>query len=143
MEALIIAQNQRQEPTPQMQGMGISLAREEGDKYGVVATFGNVGDVYLDPSCRGGMTNDAGTRIVKTFDLTREPGLVLTLNMPRFGGTIDFAGVDPGVYIIRASVEFGTEQTQQTLPVQVSDGEEGKVVEVIELAKEGEGETEE
>ncbi len=136
---LIIAQDQSEKPVGRMQGMGMSLARAEGDQYSVLATFGNTGDMHLAPKLTGIVTEIAGTdlRTVQTFDFDKEPGLILPLGMRRFTGTVDFSKIAPGAYVLRAEVEHSGGKEHQTLGVRVSESkEEGKVVDVIKAGDE-------
>ena len=130
-EALVTALNQKQEPTPVLQGTAMSLAREEGDRYALVASFGNIGDIHVDPSCAGRLTDPTTIKTVKRFELSRESGPLLPLSTARFNGLVDFAGVDPGTYIIEAVAEFAGQTEVQTLPIRVADKAGHKLVEVI------------
>lgn len=131
LEALIIAQDRKAKSAPALQGMGISLTNLEGNKNAVAATFGNIGDIHLDPQCKGSVTDATGMKLVKSFSLVREPGLVLPLGTPRFSGTIDFAGVVLGIYIIKVVAEFAGQEATQTMNVRVTQGSEYNFVEVI------------
>ncbi len=135
-EALVIVTNKRLKPTYRVQGMGISLAREEPDKYTVVARFGNVGDTHVDLACAGALTDASGMTSVLSFELNKEAGLVLPLGTPRFSGAIDFSKTEPGIYVIKATGTFEDKRVSQTLPVRVASGEQGKAVEVIETTAE-------
>ncbi len=131
---LIIVQDQLEKAAARMQGMGMLLARAEGDQYSVLATFGNTGDIHLAPKAAGSVVEVAGVavRAVQTFEFDTETGLVLPLGVRRFGGTIDFSKIGPGAYIIKAEAEYNGGKTEQTLAVRVSESkEEGKVVDVI------------
>jgi len=131
IEALVVAKNQKMAGSPRLNGSGMSLARDKEDKYSLVASFSNVGDIYLDPSCKGTVTDAAGLNLVQSFDLTREPGLVLPLGTPRFSGEIDFAAVKPGTYVIKAVASYADTTEAQKLKVKVTRGAKYNSVEVI------------
>ena len=111
----------------------IALSQVDGNEYSVQASFGNTGNVHLYPTCSGAITNIGGTTTVVRFQTRREPGLLLPLGLARFNGTVDFDGVQPGIYNVEMTVQYGSEAKKGTLPVRVSDGPEGKIVEVIVL----------
>jgi hypothetical protein len=131
---LIIVQDNLEEAAGRMQGMGMSLARIEGEQYSVLATFGNTGDIHLAPKPLGSVIEVAGTamRHVQAFDFDGQPGLVLPLGVRSFSGMINFSQIGPGAYIIKAEVEYKGGKTEQTLAIRVSEKkEEGRVVDVI------------
>ena len=131
-EALILARNQKKDSTPRLQGMGIYLAREEGDEYAITAVFGNVGDIYLNPFCKGTVTDASEMNVVQKFELSQETGLMLPISKRRFNGVIDFGRFKPGVYKINAIAEFAGQSKIQKINVHVTRGPEYNLVEVIE-----------
>ena len=131
-EALILAWNQKKDPTPRLQGMGISLAREKEDEYAITAVFGNVGDIYLNPYCKGTVTDASGMNVVQKFEFSQEAGMVLPLGKRRFSGVIDFGRFESGVYRINAIAEYADQSEIQKISVHVTRGPEYNLVEVIE-----------
>lgn len=130
-ETLILAHDKKGATMARMHGMGITLGHAGGSRYAVTAKFGNTGNIHLTPTCEGSVTDTTEMKLIKPFELSREYGLVLPLGMPVFGGEIDFTDVAPGTYHLRAIAKYTDGQRQQTLVVRVSDGADGKVVEVV------------
>jgi hypothetical protein len=132
MQSLILAANKKVTVEPRMYGQALALTQAEKNQYTVSATFANVGGVYLDPSCKGTLMAATGLAAVKSFEMKREPaGLVLPLGTPRWNGTLDFSGVEPGGYTLKVSCEYGAKSGIASFPVKVTDVEGQKQVEVI------------
>ena len=72
--------------------------------------------------------------------MSRSEGVILPLGIARFNGLLEFKNSANGVYMIVTTVIYGENSVNQTLPIRVSDGEDGKIVEVIDL-EEAEGTT--
>ena len=138
VKGLIIAQNKMVEATSRMHGMGLALARLEGEQYTLTATIGNTGDTHLAPSKpRGNVLEIEGIsqRAVSVIEFSEERDMLLPLGIGRFSGTIDFSTVKTGAYVISVVTEHNGGETEQTILIEVKvDENEGKVVDVVGLA---------
>ena len=133
-ESLLIVRNKAVEPTPMLVPSGrMTITRAEEDKFNFVTRFANTGTVHLDPVCKGTVSASASLQVLREFTAERQSGLILPLGTAVFNATVDFAGIAPGVYVVRFEAPFGTETATFTAPVRVTDTEDGKQVEVIEL----------
>jgi len=130
-EVLVLAVNDKQKPAPRAEGTGLNLAREHGNIYSLVAAYGNVGDIYLDLSCSGKLTDPMAITAIRQFALTGDSALVLPLGMTRFSGVVDFSGVRPGPYVIVAAARYAGQTATQEIPVRVRDQGTTKIVEVL------------
>ena len=82
----------------------ISLAEsDQPSKYIVDMRFANVGNIHLEPHARLFLSYRT-RRPVRNIMLSAEEGSLLPLGKRSFSGELDFAGVEPGYYAMRARV---------------------------------------
>lgn len=130
--ALVWVQNTQAEPLAVAQGMNLSLAREEGDKYVVTATFGNTGNIHWTSKCRATLTTTTDKTVVRT-QLEGPENWVLPLEIVQFSGLLDFSKLEPDTYYLAAIMEYGERQNAtQVLPIELTVEDDQKVVTVVE-----------
>lgn len=84
---------------------GLSLAEAEPNVFAVQARFVNTGNTHVTPLARVTVSNPQG-RAVRSASLTGVEGMLLPLEQRVFGGEIDFSGVEPGMYGMRATIDL-------------------------------------
>lgn len=135
-EALVIVRNKSSDAAAKLDPSGrVTVTRADKNKYNFVARFANTGTVHLDPICKGMVTDTAGLQSLKQFDAERQKGLILPLGTAVFSANVDFAGIAPGVYVVKLIAEYEKEKATFSVPVRVADTKDGKQVEVVEQAK--------
>jgi hypothetical protein len=83
----------------------VGLAETEPNQFVVQAKFINTGNTHVTPLARVVIATPQGQSIRST-SLTGDNGMLLPLGQRVFGGEIDFTGVEPGTYGLRASVDL-------------------------------------
>lgn len=137
VKSLIIAKNTKAVTAPRMYGQGLSVVQSGSNQYNVNAVFANVGNIYLDPDCRGVLLATNMMSIIKPFEMKRDPGLVLPLGTPTFTGTLDATDVSPGTYVLKVECGPGSKPGTESFPVKVTEKDGIKSMEVIgELTRE-------
>jgi hypothetical protein len=95
-----------------------NISMADGDQpsqYVVDMSFANTGNVHVQPKAQLFLLSAQGGQ-VRSADLAGEEGLLLPLGKRTFSGIIDFQGVEPGYYALRARVtadggeEFGKQE---------------------------------
>ena len=84
---------------------GLSLAEAEPNVFAVQARFVNTGNTHVTPLARVTVSNPQG-RTVRSASLSGVEGMLLPLEQRVFGGEIDFSGVEPGMYGMRATIDL-------------------------------------
>lgn len=82
----------------------LSLAEAAPNLFAVQARFINSGNTHVVPLARVVVTNPQG-QSVRSASLTGASGMLLPLGQRVFGGEIDFSGVEPGLYGLRAIID--------------------------------------
>lgn len=82
---------------------------DEPSEHFVQARFVNIGNVHLEPT--GDIEVLSGRGTAARARLAAEPGPLLPLGKRSFSAAIDFAGVEPGYYVVRATFGYGFGQS--------------------------------
>ncbi len=97
--------NRAVETMPHGEIEGLSLAEAEPNVFAVQARFVNTGNTHVTPLARVTVSNPQG-RAVRSVSLSGVEGMLLPLEQRVFGGEIDFSGVEPGMYGMRATIDL-------------------------------------
>lgn len=119
------------------QGVVEQLALSEGaspTQYIVQARLANIGDVHIQPIARAFLLT-AQNEQVRAVPLTGDEGMLLPLGKRTYGAELDFAGVEPGYYALRAVFSLGGDQEvakQYVVLVETQQitGEDGRTISV-------------
>jgi hypothetical protein len=133
--SLLHLANAREESTPG--GVVEQLALSEGatpTQYIVQARLANIGDVHIQPIARAFLLTPQNQQ-VRVVPLGGDEGMLLPLGKRTYGAELDFAGVEPGYYALRAVFSLGGDQEvvkQHVVLVETQQitGEDGKAVTV-------------
>lgn len=130
---VVTVSNRAVEPAPKAQAVRLALAAVDGAKHAVRARFSNVGNVDFRPRAEAALLNARGQRVA-SMTLSGEEGRMLPLEVRDFSGEMDFAGVEPGTYALRAALDWTAGEgaaKQVVLRVAEEDGE--RTVTVLDL----------
>lgn len=83
----------------------LSLAEAAPNLFAVQARFINTGNTHAMPLARVVVTSPQG-QTIRSATLTGAAGMLLPLGQRVFGGEIDFAGVEEGMYGLRAIIDL-------------------------------------
>ncbi|ATX65576.1 hypothetical protein [Roseinatronobacter bogoriensis] len=120
----------------------LNLAEVGRNLFAVQARFLNTGNTHVTPLARVTVSSPQG-QTVRSVTLSGAGGMLLPLGHRVFGGEIDFSGVEPGMYGLRAHIDLegGDNVTlQHVIEVQHEDvqTEDGTVQEARVTVREGE-----
>lgn len=130
---MIWVQDPKAKSEPQGQSVSLKIAQQEEDKYSVGAKFANVGNVHFAVTCQGEVSTGTGASVASA-PMETATATLLPLGIAEFSGVLDFADVEPGEYVLTATMTYGEQQVHNSLPVTVEETEEGKVVTILESA---------
>jgi hypothetical protein len=132
----VILNNKKVEPLYRLTGQNVSLTKGENETYDVVAKFANTGNVHLTPTCEGNVTDNTGLKSFKSFEMKCSDEMILPLNVPQFYGSLDFAGLEDGYYIVQITANYNENKKEiLTLPIKISKQDDKQIVETVEAAK--------
>ena len=132
-ETLIWVKNPQVETEPLARVSNVVIAQDRADHYAVRAKLTNLGDIHFRASGRAAVSSGAGTAVASTT-LESNADIILPMGTPQFSGIIDFSEVKAGEYRLFVTIEYADQEARTSLPIKVEEGEEGKVVTVVESA---------
>ncbi len=97
---------------PAPAGMIDQYALSEGDTpghYYVEARLTNIGNVHVEPTARVYILDAQGVQMVSQT-LSGDDGMLLPLNKRTYSTELDFSGVEPGFYALRANIALSPDQ---------------------------------
>lgn len=131
--ANICVTNPQVESNPQVEAINVIPAQLGNSKYLFGAKFVNFGSVHVVPvACRVRVVTETGIPAAGTVLNSYEKGPLLPLEIRNYSGILDFNNIDPGIYRVAVSLEWGTNQrAQKQIQVRVSVEGEERVVNVV------------
>lgn len=109
----------------------------EGDgpsKLVVQARFVNVGNAHVDPFASAQVLGPRGEHILRS-SLSGDEGVLLPLAVRSYSEQLDFSKVDPGTYVLRATVNYGSgQEAAKQLRIAVANKSGVREVTVLEDA---------
>lgn len=129
--ALVCIDNPKVDARYETRAQKVTLSLEQSARYIVQAQFANVGNAYFEPKVSAVLATGNGDALLQT-DLAGPEGIMLPLAVRDFSGVFDFAGVNPGTYAIKASLDYGKSKTAaDPLLVRVTLEDGHKVVSIV------------
>ncbi len=126
--SILIVSNSAVEAAPKAAGDRLALAQDAGSNYIVQAEFSNIGNIELTPTAEAEVLASGGSSVAATV-LSGQEGMMLPLGVRQYAGTIDFADIAPGNYVLRARlVEGSTPLVVKQVPITVEEEDGRKVV---------------
>ncbi|HWD39034.1 MAG TPA: hypothetical protein VG944_09320 [Fimbriimonas sp.] len=114
----------------------ISLSREAGGAYSLLAAFANNGEMHLMPHASFSITDTAGLTQFKQIDSETDAGTILPLSIARFSAALDPKGLKPGSYALTATCTYGDGKTAKAVAaIKVTAGPKGNTIEILSSSK--------
>ena len=130
---LLALRMQGVELEPKGECISLSVAQGEGSEYVISARFANTGNVHYDATARARLTDPTGMRGHGEAMLSGETGRMLPLQMRDYSGLIDFADIEPGVYVLRVVLDLdGAGRVVRETGLRVEDEDGERIVTQIE-----------
>ena len=136
--ANICVSNPQVESNPQIEVINLVPAQLGNSKYLLGAKFVNFGSVHIVPtSCRTRVITETSIPRTGALLTSYEKGPLLPLEVRNYSGILDFTNVEPGIYRIAVSLEWGDNaRAQEQIQVRVSVEGQERVVDVLRTSLE-------
>jgi len=129
--AYVCVVNKQAEAKPAVYPLKLNLGIIEESKYVIAARFANVGNVHLQPRCKGAIFSPTGSTL-REIVLSGSNALMLPLEDRDFSQVVDFSGLNPGIYRLQATLEYASgEISKKQVPIKVTVEGGFRLVEII------------
>ncbi len=136
--ANICLENNEIEGNPEATALQLMINYQEKSTYLIVAKFANFEAVHFTPiRCRAIVSTELGEYKQTALLTSKDPGLMLPLEVRMFSGGIDFAAVPAGEYRLLVGLEYAPNtRAIKQIGIRVSKEGDHKLVEVIQMEEE-------